>query len=138
MRKIAVGRFDPYEAGRHAAAQMQQAEGGAWSGSELNHLFGLSPATLHKRRAEHRIIYWRDAKNQFHYPKWQFNEAGAPLQGVQEILQVFRSSDEWRVMRYFLSPREQLDSGTPLDLLRKGFAERVRVHAQLHAEENTW
>lgn len=141
--KIAAGsinkqEFDPFEAGRKAVEQMQAAEGGAWTGAELESHFGLTPANLHKRRTEHRIVWWRDAKNQFHYPKWQFNHAGAPLNGMQEVLQTFRSSDEWRVMRYFLGPRNQLADRTPLDLLRAGEVEKVIAHAKVHAEENTW
>lgn len=130
--------FDPFEAGQKAVAQLQEAEGGAWTGAELEHHYDLSPANLHKRRAEQRIVWWKDAKNQFHYPKWQFNDAGALLPGVQEVLQTFRSLDEWRVMRYFLGPRNQLADRTPLDLLRAGEVEKVVTHAKVHAEENTW
>jgi hypothetical protein len=133
-----AGRFDPFEAGRKAVVQMQAAEGGAWTGAELESHYNLTPATLHKRRVEHRIVFWNDAKNQFHYPKWQFNEAGALWPGVQEVLQTFKSSDEWRVMRYFLAPRHQLDDRTPLDLLRAGQATKVIAHAKAHGEENSW
>ena len=130
--------FDPHKAGRILVEKMQGAEGGAWTGAELGLLFALTPANLHKRRAEHRIVWWRDAKNRFHYPKWQFNAAGAVLAGVQEVLQTFRSSDEWRVMRYFLAPRHQLDDRAPLDLLRGGKLDRVVAHAKANGEENSW
>ena len=130
--------FDPHAAGRKLVADLQAAEGGAWTGAELQTLFGLTPADLHKRRSEYRIVVWRDAKNQFHYPKWQFNPAGAPLPGVQKVVQTFRSSDEWRVMRYFLAPRHQLDDRTPLSLLRAGEVENVVAHAKAHGEENSW
>jgi len=130
--------FDPIEAGQRAVVALQRAEGGAWTGAELETRFDLTPANLHKRRAEHRIVWWRSPKNQFLYPKWQFNDGGAPLPGVQEVSQTFRSSDEWRVMRYFLGPRGQLADRTPLDLLRAGEVKEVVAHAKLHAEENTW
>jgi hypothetical protein len=133
-----VDLFDPLEAGRKGVTQLQEAEGGWWSGGELREKFGLQPATLHKRRAEYRIVSWRDAKNQFRYPKWQFNEAGALWPGIREVLQSFHSSDDWRVMRYFLGRRGQLADRTPLDLLRAGEVEKVLAHAKLHAEENTW
>jgi hypothetical protein len=130
--------FDPLEAGRKAVQKLQQAKGGAWTGSELELRFDLTPANLHKRRMEYRIVFWRDAKNQFFYPKWQFNAAGALLAGVQEVLQTFHSADEWRVMRYFLGPRTQLADRAPLDLLCAGEVEDVVAHAKIHAEENTW
>jgi hypothetical protein len=131
-------KFDPHEAGRNAVNEMQQAEGGSWIGGELGDLHQLSPANLHKRRAEHRIVWWKDAKNQFHYPKWQFTPAGTLRRGVQAVLQIFQSQDEWRIMRYFLGPRDQLAGHTPLDLVRKGEVEKVIAHAKRDAEENTW
>ena len=131
-------QFDPKEAGRKVVAQLQEAEGGAWSGQELAETFRLTPATLHKRRTEYRIVSWRDAKHRFHYPKWQFTPTGALLAGVQDVLQTFRSSDEWRVMSYFLAPRHQLGNRTPLDLLRAGEMDKVIAHARAHGEENSW
>lgn len=140
--KVLVGPpavvFDPLQAGRDVVRQLQKEEGGAWTGAELNEHFGLTSATLHKRRSEHRIISWKDAKNRFHYPKWQFNDAGVLIPGVQEVLQTFQSSDEWRVMRYFLAPRHQLDDRMPLDLLRAGEVDKVVAHARAHGEENSW
>jgi len=133
-----VSAFDPIEAGRQAVEAMKKAEGGAWTGAELQKCFALSSAALHKRRTTYGVVYWKDAKNRFFYPKWQFNEAGALLPGVQKVLQIFHSSDEWRVMRYFLGKRTQLGDLTPLSLLRAGEVERVVAHAKLHVEENTW
>jgi hypothetical protein len=130
--------FDPGEAGRKLVLQMQEAEGGAWSGQQLMEKFNLAPAALHKRRKEYRIVSWRDAKSRFYYPQWQFTPAGALLAGIQEVLQTFRSADEWRVMRYFLAPRHELDDRTPLELLRAGEVDNVVAHAKAHAEENSW
>ena len=130
--------FDPWAVGQRAVGEMKNAEDGAWTGQELRAHFGLTPATLHKRRVEHRIVYWRDAKHDFHYPKWQFTPTGAILPGVQEVLQIFRSEDEWGVMSYFLGKRQQLGDRRPLDLLRQGEKATVLAHAKLNADENTW
>lgn len=130
--------FDPHEAGRRMVEELKAAEGGAWTGRELQKRFSLIPATLHRRRKEFRIVYWRDAQHNFHYPKWQFGPVGALLPGIQEVLETLQSHDEWRVMRYFLSPRGQLDNRSPLDLLGKGEVEKVLGHTKIHVEENTW
>ncbi len=98
----------------------------------------MTPSTLHARRRDFRIVSWRDARGRFHYPKWQFNGAGVLLPGIQEVLQTFRSTDQWGVMRYFLSPRLQLDGQTPLASLRAGETEKVPAHARVHAQGNTW
>jgi hypothetical protein len=133
-----VKAFSPEEAGRRVADDLKQAEGGAYTGTDLRAKWSLSAAVLHRRRKERRIVYWRDARHEFHYPVWQLNTAGALLPGIQEILQIFESSDEWRVMGYFLSPRRQLGNRRPLDLLREDKIKDAMAHAQLHAEENTW
>jgi hypothetical protein len=133
-----VEPFSPEEAGQRIVADLRQAEGGAYTGTDLRTKWSLSTAVLHRRRKEHRIVYWRDAQHEFHYPRWQFNTAGARLPGIQEILQIFESSDEWRVMGYFLGPRKQLENRRPLDLLREGKIQDAIAHARLHAEENTW
>lgn len=130
--------FDPNEMGRQMVEKLKAAEGGAWTGSELFEQFELTPANLHKRRKEHRIVFWRDAQHQFHYPKWQFTLAGALTAGIDKVLRIFNSSDEWRIMRYFLVPRHQLDGRSPLDSLRSGEVERVFAHAKAHAQENSW
>ena len=133
-----VTPFSPTQAGQGIVAEFKNAEGGAWSGAELQQKFDLSAAVLHRRRKEHRIVYWRDAQHDYFYPRWQFTETGALLPGIQEILQKFRSQDEWRVMRYFLSARKQLGDRRPLDLVRAGELDTVLNHAQAHAAENTW
>ena len=60
------------------------------------------------------------------------------LPGIQEVLEQFKSQDEWRVMSYFLGKRAQLSDQRPLDLLRQGDVARVLEHAENHAQENTW
>lgn len=133
-----LSSFSPQAAGERIVGEMQGAEGGAWSDAEFREKFGLTSAVLHRRRKEHRIVYWRNAKNDFFYPRWQFTETGALLAGIQEVLQLFQSQDEWRIMRYFLGPRKQLGEQRPLELLRAGEIEKVLAHAQDHAAENTW
>lgn len=130
--------FDPEAKGMQLVEKAKTAEGGAWSGSELQRRFLLSSSNLHRRRKEHRIISWRDAHHSFFYPKWQFTETGALRRGIREVLDIFKSSDEWRIMRYFLAPRYQLEGKRPLDLLRAGEVEMVLSHARTHAEEGSW
>ena len=53
--------FSPEEAGQRIVAELQKAEGGAYSGVELRSKWDLTAAVLHRRRKEHRIVYWRDS-----------------------------------------------------------------------------
>jgi hypothetical protein len=130
--------FSPEKAGERVVAELRDADGGAWSGLELKEKFDMNSAFLHRPRKEHRIVYWRNAKDDYFYPRWQFTDTGVPLPGIQDILQIFGSKDEWRVMRYFLGVRRQLGDRRPLDLLHAGEADKVIAHAREHAAENTW
>jgi hypothetical protein len=133
-----LASFSPREAGQGVVANLQAEEGGTLSGAEMKKVFNLTPAVLYRRRRERRIVYWRDARHNFFYPRWQFTPTGALISGIQEILQIFNSDDEWRIMRYFLGPRKQLSNRRPLDLLRAGEADKVKAHARDHVAENTW
>jgi hypothetical protein len=80
-------------------AHLCAAEGGAWSGLQLERRFGLGAAVLADGRREYLIVHWQDAHDSFFYPRWQFMENSAILPGIREILQIFRSRDPWRMMR---------------------------------------
>ena len=138
QKEIAPFLFSPEAAGEKIVAELKSAEGGAWSDAEYREKFNVSSAFLHRRRKEHRIVFWRDARDNFYYPRWQFDGNGALRPGIQEVLQTFQSQDTWRMMRYFLGPRTQLGGRRPLDLLQKGDVDAVLEHARLHAAENTW
>jgi len=120
------------------AASLKKAEGGAFSATQLAKKYHVSRSDLRRRRREYRIIYWRGAGHSFFYPRWQFDEGGALLAGIQEVLQLFKSQDELRIVRYFLTPRLQLVGRRPLELLRAGDIKTVLTHARIHADENTW
>lgn len=138
LKRLLGQDFDPHGAGQQLVKELQAAEGGSWTGKELKARFGFSSAALHSRRKDHRIGFWRDRRHGFRYPTWQFDPAGALLPGIQEILQTFNSPDQWRIMRYFLTTRDQLGGRRPLDLLRDGQTAQVVQHAKRHAEESTW
>ena len=125
--------LSPELAGAAVVEALKKSEGGAWKGSALPR----SPEDLSILRSEFQIISWSDGKS-YQYPKWQFKRSsGGFLPGIREVLQIFKSADEWRVMRYFLDPRELLE-GRPLDMLRAGRVDEVLAHARIHFMANTW
>lgn len=113
-------------------------EGGAWTEQEMLAKFNLSTNDLRTLRKHHLLLSWVDAKLQNNYPKWQFTEDRTLLPGVQEVLRIFKSDDTWRIMRYFLGHRNQLEGFNALFLLRNGQVAKVIAHAKLHLGENTW
>jgi hypothetical protein len=130
--------FDPVQEGLKTLARMRDAEGGSMTGAELLRHYHLTPATLHRRRKEHRIVFWQDARHGFHYPVWQFTATGSLIPGIQEVLRIFKSGNSTRVMRYFLGRRGQLEDKTPLECLRSGDKSKIIEHASRHYAEDTW
>ncbi len=124
------------ECGTGVRKKLEAAEGGAIDGKTAAHLLRTTEAAVRRRWRQYRLMAWQKGNRMF-YPKWQFSGRGM-LAGIEEVLQVFRSHDQWRLMLYFLSKRHSLQQKRPLDLLRTGRVAEVLEHAKLHAREHTW
>lgn len=116
--------------------KLAAAEGGAISGKETAPLLGISEAAVIRRWRGHRLVGWK-VRNAVHFPVWQF-QGRTLLTGIEDVLQIFRSDDQWRVLIYFLGKRLSLNRRRPLDLLRRGEAAEVVRHATAYAVDNTW
>jgi hypothetical protein len=115
---------------------VKRAEGGAISADKAGRLLHIATSTVLKRWHNGRLIAWTESEAPW-FPVWQFRR-GKVLPGIEALLRVFRSLDQWRVVVYFLCTRLSLGSKRPLDLLRLGETKRVIEHAKAHAEANTW
>lgn len=116
---------------------LAEAEGGSFSLEEAAASLKISPDQLVTHIRGRRVVAWTDHGGHPRLPRWQFENNGL-LTGIRQLLEIFRSQDEWRVMRYFLAKRQSLDNQCPLDLLRAGEVGKVIAHARVHFEENTW
>ena len=117
-------------------ARLAAAEGGAISTREAARWLHLSQSAVRRRWNGFRLIGWR-AGAAIQFPRWQFASEEV-LPGIEMVLQVFRSHDDWRIMNYFLGVRRSLDGRRPLDLLRSQQMSMVLDHARTHARNNTW
>jgi hypothetical protein len=116
--------------------KMAAAEGGGISCKQAARLFGISETAVKARWRAHRLIAWK-SKSKVFFPSWQFKD-GTVLKGIEDVLQIFRSDGQWRVVSYFLCNRHSLMLRRPLDLLRCGKVAEVITHARAHEKENTW
>lgn len=127
------------EAIKRGEAVMQQlaaAEGGSITTAQAARLLRVSQASVPRRWRAYRLVGWKQGRS-LRVPVWQF-DGRKVLKGVEPVLRMFRSNDQWRVMRYFLSSFSSLVGRRPLDLLREGKSAEVIAHAKAHIEENTW
>lgn len=127
--------FDPYAAGEKAIEVLKNERGGALNEQGVMIITGDDSFSLKRARENFRIVYWVD-DNKYYYPVWQF-AYGAPMTDIRTVLQIFKSYDYWRVMRYFLAPRIELGD-SPLNLLEAGEVNKVLDHAKRHFREETW
>jgi hypothetical protein len=120
--------------GKIARKTMSLKEGGSMSAEEAAQLLGISVSKLMYRWRCHRLVAWRRGKA-IRFPARQFKD-GKLLVGVEEVLQIFQSDDQWRIMLYFLGNRRSLAKERPLDLLRRGESARVIKHATDYAVDD--
>jgi hypothetical protein len=112
------------------------AENGSLSADRAAHLLGVSKSTLLRRWRRHCLVGWKRGRS-VRFPVWQFSE-GKVLEGVETVLRILNSDDQWRLMLYFLANRRSLCGRRVLDLLRDGKVAKVIEHAGINKAENTW
>ena len=122
--------------GEVAKKKMAASDGGAISCTEVSRLLGITQAEVMRRWQGHRLVGWPEGEV-VQFPVWQFR-GGRMLAGIEEVLQIFRSDDYWRIMLYFVGQRRSLNRQRALDLLRRGETERVITHARNYMIENEW
>jgi len=124
--------------GLEARQQLAEAEGGSLSSDEAARLLGISKTAVLKRLDAGRLVAWREERlNAARFPRWQFDERGQVLSGLTEVLELLNrdeSLDAWAKILFFLQTKESLGAKRPLDLLRAGNVNEVRLAARAYAE----
>ncbi len=124
--------------GLEARLRLKEAEGGSLSSEEVARLLKISKTAVLKRLEAGRLLAWREERLQAaRFPRWQFDEGGHVLPGLEEILAILNSDerlDAWGKILFFLQTRSALDDKRPLDLLRDGQTQDVSLAAQAYVE----
>jgi hypothetical protein len=124
--------------GIEARQRIKEMEGGTLSAEEAGRILGLdSKQAVIDRYNKGRLLGWREKQGSIRFPVWQFQEDGNVLGGLPEALEVLaqnKNLDDWAKVLFFVNPRDSLKNQRPLDLLRKGEAERVIELARAQVE----
>lgn len=112
-----------------AREELKEAEGGSVSADEArDYLGGISKQAVLDRFKKHRLLGWRETRqNAVRFPAWQFTAEGT-LPGLEEVLAILRASptvDDWGAVLFFLNKRASLGGKRPLDILREGKRDQV-------------
>ena len=124
--------------GIEARQRIKEMEGGTLSAEKTGRILGLdSKQAVIDRYNKGRLLGWREKQGSIRFPVWQFREDGNVLGGLPEALGVLAQNkhlDDWAKVLFFVNPRDSLKNQRPLDLLRKGEAERVIELARAQVE----
>lgn len=124
--------------GLEARQQLAEAEGGSLSSDESAQFLGISKTAVLKRLEAGRLLAWREERQQAaRFPRWQFDKHGHVLSGLEVVLDILNRDerlDAWGKILFFLQTRQGLGEQRPLDLLREGRLEPVRVAAESYVE----
>lgn len=124
--------------GLQARQELAEAEGGSLSSEQVARLLEISKTAVLKRHSAGRLLAWREERlHAARFPRWQFNQHGQVLAGLEEALQLLNQDerlDAWGKILFFLQEKASLGDRRPLDLLREGKLKEVRQAAGAYAE----
>jgi hypothetical protein len=124
--------------GLEVRQKLVEAGGGSWSSEEVARLLHISKTAVLKRLASGRLLAWREERLQAaRFPRWQFDDHGDVLNGLENVLAILNRDarlDAWGKMLFFLQEKPGLGDRRPLDLLRAGKLNEVRLAAEAYAE----
>ncbi|WP_437718492.1 hypothetical protein WMF45_19910 [Sorangium sp. So ce448] len=137
----AVGLFsaaDPLTPARLRGLQARDAllaaEGGTLTAEEVGEALHLPPQAIEARRAAGTLLAVSIGGRGHLYPAWQFADEGL-LPGMEEILTLLEAHPPLAKVRFFLSGNLRLDGERPLDWLRRGELDPVRLAARTFGEQ---
>jgi excisionase family DNA binding protein len=124
--------------GLEARQQLAEAEGGSLSSNEVASLLGISKTAVLRRLEAGRLVAWREGRLQAaRFPRWQFDRHGRVLSGLERVLTILNRNqrlDAWGKILFFLQIEGTLGNKRPLDLLREGRLEDVRLAAEAYID----
>jgi hypothetical protein len=119
--------------GIEASRRLIDEHGGALSASQVAETLGISRQMVEKRRRTGKLLAVSIGRHGYRYPAWQFETSGV-LPGLEEVLKILASHDEWTQVAFFVTPSLRLHGKAPVDLLRKGKLDPVLTAAAVHGE----
>src|SRR5439155_14075465 len=119
--------------GIEAKRRLIEEHGGTLTAEQVAGLIGVTGQAVEKRRRSGALIAISTGRHGYRYPAWQFSESGT-IPGLEEVLRLLTSQDEWMQIAFFLSKDPRLNGATPLDALKAGNLEQVLSAAQSYGE----
>ena len=130
----AIDRSDPlyeaYKLGAEVKREMLKAEGGVLSGKQFSGKLGITPLELGRMRKRNEV-FWLDIGDDYVYPSFQLGENGL-LPGIRDVLDSFAFDHAWTRFYFMLSGDLRLNGWRPIDALRDGRIDDVKLAARAY------
>lgn len=103
--------------GIEAKRRLLEEHGGTLTVDEVAKNLGISRQAVDKRRQAQKLLAVATGRHGYRYPVWQFTEFGV-LPGLEHLLKILASHDEWMQTAFFVSKNPRLNDHTPLEILK--------------------
>jgi hypothetical protein len=118
----AVTELDPLASliakGVEDKQKLIQEAGGLLSVGEVARARGLSPQAIHKQRRARKLLSVPHGGEE-KFPVIQFTEEGEPVAGLSTVLQALHLAGTWGALDFLLSPDDELDGLSPIEMLKR-------------------
>ena len=124
--------YEASKRGEEIERKMLTAEGGALSGKRFSEKLGITPLELGRMRKRNEV-FWMEVGGDYVYPSFQLDGSGF-LPGIRDVLDAFAVDDEWMRVNFMLTGDLRLNGWRPIDALREGMIEEVKISAGVYGE----
>ena len=119
--------------GIEAKRRLIEESGGVLSAEQIAQNLGITGQAVEKRRQAGKLVALTTGRHGYRYPAWQFTDSGS-LPGLEDVLKVLASHDEWMQTAFFVSKNPRLNSRTPIEMLKAGHLQEVLDSAEAYGE----
>jgi hypothetical protein len=117
--------------GIEAKRRLIEENGGTLTAEHVSQHLGITRQAVEKRRRAGKLIALTMGRHGYRYPVWQLTKSGV-LPGLDKVLAVLASHDEWMQTAFFVSANPRLGGRTPIERLKAGELESVLDAAETY------
>lgn len=118
--------------GAEMKRQLLLEEGGVLSAKDFAERLGITPLELGRMRKRNEV-FWLVVGNDIVYPSFQIGKKGL-LPGIGDMIDSFASDDPWVHVYVMLTGDLRLGGWRPIDALREGRVDDVKMAVQAYGE----
>ena len=124
--------YEAYKRGEEIERKMLKAEGGVLTGKQFSEKLGITSLELGCMRKRNEV-FWLEAGNEHFYPRFQLDMIGF-LPDIREVLDAFAVEEAWMRVNFMLTGDLRLSGWRPIDALRDGRINEVKLAAKAYGQ----